>query len=592
MSVVRLPTPPSAMAPLTVAPAEVLDCGGQLRAACTRLDDLGSFVAGPARLTDWSGVASRSYHAAIAPMGRGADAMSLALRRVARRVMEHGDALTGLLVRHDHLTRTSGSLAAGIAMLRHDIAAATPDRLLALAPVLQGRADNLAGHIAAYEAERARWELDLVREERDMIAAFERTLTLESVERRFGGAPDPADEALTTLPPPGASPETVRDWWRGLTPAQRAGLVVAAPGVIGNLEGLPALARHRANTTRLERDLAGLRSLRDRGELTDAERRLLRNVEAAAAARDRVTDVADPRTGAPVPVRLYVYDPTAFGGDGAVAVAVGDLDLADDVSVLVPGMSTDGASIPGLTTDAIAVYEAARAADGSATHASLAWIGYDAPDNIPLVDGLSGDVLGVVDESLAERGGAALAAAVEGLRAGRHGPPADLTVIGHSYGSTTLGQAAHDHGLPVDDLVVVGSPGLGGDVDHATDLGLDPDHVWAGANSRDVVTDLAGHGSVNLGTFLGSGLGDDPAEDDFGGNRFQAESTTRGPVVGFPDHDKYFDHDTESLANIAEIVTGHYDDVHHAAPITDPWWSAPVDPEYGRSPTAPATRHG
>ena len=162
---------------------------------------------------------------------------------------------------------------------------------------------------------------------------------------------------------------------------------------------------------------------------------------------------------------------------------------------------------------------------------------------------------------MAERGGDRLADTIDGLRAGRDGDPAHLTVIGHSYGSTTVGLGAYDHGLGVDDLVFVGSPGVGGDTDHAGDLDIDPRHVWAGANSHDLIANLGNHGWVNGETFCGAGLGDDPAEDDFGATRFQAESTTRGEGLDPAcDDTKYFDHDTESLYNIGQIVNGHYDD--------------------------------
>ena len=40
--------------------------------------------------------------------------------------------------------------------------------------------------------------------------------------------------------------------------------------------------------------------------------------------------------------QLYLYDPTAFDGDGAVAVCAGDLATADNVAVVVPGFGTDG----------------------------------------------------------------------------------------------------------------------------------------------------------------------------------------------------------------------------------------------------------
>ncbi len=589
MTTVRLPPPPSVMPPLVVEPAQVHDCALHLQAACTRLDDLGSYAAGPARLGDWTGVASAAYHREVAAMGRGADAMSLALRRVARRVEDHGDVLTHLREQYDDLARVSVSLAGGIEMLRHDIAAATPDRIVALAPILQARSDAVAAHIAAYEAERERWVHDLAREEREMIAAFERVLTLESVERRFGGVADPADRALATLPAPGALPAHVRAWWRALGPAERAGLVVAAPGVIGNLDGLPALVRHRANRVRLERDLAGLRAKQDRGVLTSPERALLRNAEAAEGACDRVEGLVDPRTGRPVPVRLHLYDPTAFAGDGAVAISVGDLDTAADVSLLVPGLGSDGAAIGGVTDAAIALYEAARERDGSVEHASLAWIGYDAPDNVPLLQGLRGDALGVVGEGLAVGGGRHLGDLVDGLRAGRKGEPADLTAIGHSYGSTTVGQAAYDQDLAVDDIAVVGSPGLGGDVEHAADLGVGAGHVWAGANSRDAVAGMADNGFLGLNRLLGSGLGHDPAGADFGAIRFQAESIHRGLPGNPGDHLAYFDHDTESLRNLAAIVTGHHDDVRRAAPVHDPWWGRPIDPEFFREATAPTT---
>ncbi|WP_323792875.1 alpha/beta hydrolase [Nocardioides sp.] len=374
---------------------------------------------------------------------------------------------------------------------------------------------------------------------------------------------------------------------------------MAAPGVLGNLAGIPARVRHHANHVRLHRDLAGLRSLRDRGLITDRERVLLRNAEAASAALDDASATTDPRSGEAVPALLYLYDPGAFGGDGAVALAVGDLDTADDVSVLVPGMRTDAAGIGGLTGHATAVYEAARQADDDATHASLAWIGYDAPDTVPLLDGLAGDVVRVLDEGLAEQGGARLAEAVDGLRAERAeqgGPPADLTVIGHSYGSTTVGHAASDHGLAVDDLVVVGSPGLGGEVRHVSDLEIGEADVWVGANSLDVVTDLGDHGAIGLSSVmglnlgLGLGLGHDPAADDFGATRFQAESPIMSPGDVLDAHSGYFDHDGESLHNIARIVSGHDEWVSRADGVVDDWWRPPVDPERRRHPTTQITR--
>ena len=225
------------------------------------------------------------------------------------------------------------------------------------------------------------------------------------------------------------------------------------------------------------------------------------------------------------------------------------------------------------------------------TNASMFWIGYDAPDNLPWDEGW--DAAAVVTEEMAANGGERLADTLDGLRDSRDGDPAHLTAIGHSYGSTTTGHAAHDHGIPVDDLVLVGSPGVGGDTDNAGDTGVDTDHVWAGANSRDPIANLGNHGWIHGETLFGAGLGDDPAEDDFGAQRFRAESTTRADdsvgLDAFDDHSKYFDHDTESLYNISQIVNGNYAAVEHADHVYDPFYAGVQDPEFDRDPTAPDT---
>lgn len=574
MTAVRVPASPPPVPELTVQPDGIDQCGADLLAASAQVDDLGTFVAGPARLADWSGRSARSYLAAVRPIGRGADAMSLALRSVARRVDAHAVTMRALRDDRDDLVRLADLLTRGVALLHDDVARATPE----LYDVLQARADGLAIALDDHARERRDWVERVQVEERAMVAAFERVMTFDQVEGRYGGVPDPADGALTTRPGAGASAATVHAWWRALGALERRAVIAAAPGAIGNLDGIPAGARSEANTVALDRDLAALHARDEGGVLTDDERRMLANAEAADDARNRIESGRDPVTDESLPAQLYTYDPSAFGGDGAVAIAVGDLDHADNVAVIVPGLDTDAGSAGSLADRAVDVYDASRTSDPSASNATLAWIGYDAPDGA-----------GVLTEGAAEQGGGRLADAVDGLRAGRDGDPAHLSVIGHSYGSTTLGHAAHDHGLGADDLVLVGSPGVGGDTHHAADLGVGSDHVWAGANSHDPVAHLGNHGSLNLSTLGGAGLGDDPAEDDFGGTRFQAESTTRGDGGLFADHTSYFDPGSESLANISHVVDGDYDQVSEAAPVTDPWWRGPDDPEADREPTSSRT---
>lgn len=586
-----LPPPePPPVPPLLVDPARIRDFAVDLLAASAQLDDLGGFVASGARIGDWEGLGSAAYDAAVRRLGTTADAMSLALRAVGRRVEQHADEMARLADRRVGLLEERRHLVDRAAVLALQAHGVPPGLVEALVPEL---ADHV-GTVRGFEVELARLVAALAAEEQAMRAALARVLDAEQVMARYGGCADPADAALATAPPPGATPEDVHAWWAGLDRTQQLALVAAAPGAIGNRGGIPAWARDAANTVALDRDLAVWEARDAAGLLTGDEERWLENARAAREARTVIAHGRDPDTAEPLTSQLYAYDPTAFDGDGAIALAAGDVGRADDVSIVVPGFGTDASSVAGLAERVVSLVVAARVLDRRRTSASMLWIGYDAPDNLPVLGG-GWDAAGVATESLATRGGNRLAGAVRGLRAA-DGPSgagrSHLTVIGHSYGSTTVGHAAHDHVLETDDLVVVGSPGLGGDTDHAADLGLSPEHVWVGANSRDPVANLGNHGAVHLELLGGAGLGDDPAEDDFGAQRFRAESTTRAANDGFGafgDHSKYFDPDTESLYDIGEIITGHYDRVLRADPVTDPWYTDPQDPEWDRVPTTTDT---
>ena len=584
MTTITLPPAPRAVPLLTCRPGDVRECGGDLLAASAQIADLGTFVAGDARIGDWTGRGSDRYHEAIAPLGHRADAMSLALRSVATRVDTHADELQRLLDRRTDLEERRSHLAGEVARLRGEVDAATEDD----AAALQAECDRVRRDVEVFDGDVTTWSSDLSAEETAMVQAFQRVQDAEAVERVWGGVADPADAALATKPGSGASPEDVNAWWDSLTYVQQQAIIAAAPGAIGNLDGIPAGARNAANTVALDRDLADWTHTESLGELTDDERTWLENARAADEARRNIADRVDPVTGEPIETQIYLYDPAAFDGDGAIAISAGNLDTADNVAVVVPGFGTDAESAGYQADRAATLYESSRYLDPDASNASMFWIGYDAPDNAPWDEGFDG--AGVLTESMATAGGEHLADTIDGLRASRDGDPAHLTAIGHSYGSTTTGHAAHDHGIEVDEIVFVGSPGVGGDTDNAGDTGIDPEHVWAGANSRDPIADLGNHGWVHGETVLGAGLGDDPAEDEFGANRFEAESETRGGAFSFGDHSKYFDHDTEALHNISQIVNGNYDAVEHADHVYDPWYDGVQDPEHDRDPTSPATR--
>ena len=100
----------------------------------------------------------------------------------------------------------------------------------------------------------------------------------------------------------------------------------------------------------------------------------------------------------------------------------------------------------------------------SSSKAVVVWLDGPEPPDVPHA-GL---------DTYANDGAPNLVADIGGLRAAHvaaTGENGHLTAIGHSYGSYILGKAAAQ-GADVDDVVFVGSPGVG--VDHAKDLGSIP----------------------------------------------------------------------------------------------------------------------
>lgn len=396
----------------------------------------------------------------------------------------------------------------------------------------------------------ARHRLPLEEREADLVAM----LPLLLAARQAAG--------VASAPPSGTPPALVRAWWMVLTADEQDRALRRAADRLGGLAGLPAAVRSRANEHRLATDIA---SLRTRGVLTEEEQRWLDTCLVTRRALARVRQERGPATRPRLVAQLLVFEPRAFGGEGRVAVAVGDLDTADHVALLVPGLGADvRRSLAGLTEDAIRVVtEAGRQAPGAAT-ATVVWIGYDAPR--------LGDVAG---DGAAEAGADLLAGDVLAVQAARDVMP-HLTLVGHSYGSTTAGTALRDHVTGTDDAVLVGSPGP--NVATARELQVPDGHVFVGASSRDPVSYL-------------DRFGTDPTHEDFGGYRFRAEDVTRHPFrLDGADHAKYFHADTESLVNIVRIVVGDHGAVERA-PYRHEAWLLPdginQDPESGRAPTVP-----
>ncbi|WP_051399563.1 alpha/beta hydrolase [Haloechinothrix halophila] len=368
-------------------------------------------------------------------------------------------------------------------------------------------------------------------------------------------------QATPTVPPPGSDPAEVARWWRSLSDEQRDQLLLTDFERLGQLHGLPAEVLDTANRRRIDVDRVryaaeaddlrrqALDRARELGialdensmreandpalsDLLDAKleaERRADNADAAYENLERASRNAVDNDLPPDDVHVLAYSPDGPGRkEGTLAVAFGNPDTASDVAVTVPGTGT---TIGSDFTAQAANLRGEMGADGTAT---IAWLGYDAPD----WDHSVASDIGAKD------GGDRLAADVDGYRAAAEAagtPRQHVTVIGHSYGSATVGYAGMS-GMDADDIAFVGSPGVG--ASHADQLGGAT--VWAGGNEHDPVI------QGTNGTYFTEDGSSGPYDPDFGARQFDTDADAN--VVDA--HTTYYDQGSDSLRNLAHIATG------------------------------------
>lgn len=183
--------------------------------------------------------------------------------------------------------------------------------------------------------------------------------------------------------------------------------------------------------------------------------------------------------------KLMLLDTTS-GDQARAAIAIGNPDTADHVSVTTPGLNTTvHGAIDGMTNEARQLrQEALRQLQNVPGHegdsaSTIAWIGYDAPQ-VPGFDDLKGSAEGgweVSHDTVARAGAADLSKFYDGITAAHEGGPVHLTAVGHSYGSLTTGLALQEPGSHgVSDAIFYGSPGI--EATTPSELGLQPGHVF------------------------------------------------------------------------------------------------------------------
>ncbi|WP_328538965.1 alpha/beta hydrolase [Streptomyces sp. NBC_00344] len=321
------------------------------------------------------------------------------------------------------------------------------------------------------------------------------------------------------LPSPAASPSRLAHFFASLSTTQRTRLADRYPLVVGNLNGAPVTLRYHANRSALEQArTVERRRLTDSTLSADGHQDAVRTYDRYSAL------LQDGR-------QILAFDPA---GTGRVAEVFGNLQRAQHISVVVPGVDTNlltfqRAQRPYSAPVGMAksLYAAEHTTSPGAHTAVIAWADFTSPVGVG-VDAAIG--------RLAEDGAVRLHALVDALPGN-----APVALICHSYGSVVCGVAAHDMSTRVSDIAVAGSPGMR----TGSAAGLDTDaRVWAMRDSDDWIQDVP---HLDVG---GLGHGADPVSSGFG-----ARVVSAGGAHG---HAGYFEPGTESLSNFAAVGTGKF----------------------------------
>ncbi|MBN6036650.1 alpha/beta hydrolase [Amycolatopsis sp. 195334CR] len=365
------------------------------------------------------------------------------------------------------------------------------------------------------------------------------------------GEAETAQARVSVAEPPDGTPAENASWWNSLSEDEQQRIIENHPDWIGNRDGIPATDRDQANRSiladekvRLEAEEAALRADLDDnffgGIFTDDDSEL-EAVQGKLKGIEAIESKLDSTAGLGQSERHYLlgFD---TGEDGKAIVAKGNPDSADNVATFVPGTGADLEGVGGLLNRGDKMWLAADDSSADESTSVVTWLGYDAPDNIPLA----------ASQEYATGARQDLDSFHDGLRVTHEGGPSHNTVIGHSYGSTVIGHAGRDLDLDVDKMVFVGSPGVG--VDHASELNIDPGDVYATTAREDIIrlTPEFIHGNH-------------PVDDDFGAHEFEADPGEGGISGGVHTHSAYWDDGNKALTNLGHIIVGNTDRLSSSA---------------------------
>ena len=378
------------------------------------------------------------------------------------------------------------------------------------------------------------------------------------------------------------TPEERAKYWSQQSEAQKQHLCDKYPDLIGNADGVEGWARDRANRNRLpglkqeaKDNVSKYTELLKNPWIDDKTRVFylteLDKAEKAVKAYDAVQEQLDKgisledyqhgKKGDPVSLLTLQND----GGRVKAAMGQGDVDHAKNVATFVPGIGT---TVEGSMGDYMRQTQNLRMAAmvqgrlSASDVATVAWLGYDAPgeadwkqpQNLP----------GIISPFLAKAGSDRLAGFMNGMQASRDYGAGDahMTLVGHSYGSSTSGMAATKvkYGV-IDDLVLCGSPGMG--TYDAKNYHVDQNHLWVSGVPK-------GDSVQGMGKFRGGivgSLGKNPMDSDSGFTHLSDDATgspkynkdapeSKPSNFNFDNHSIYLEDGTETLQDIGRVAAG------------------------------------
>lgn len=274
-------------------------------------------------------------------------------------------------------------------------------------------------------------------------------------------------ESAVYPPRLGLPAEEQARFWKSLTAEQQGALVSHLPAVAGNTEGVPYSLRASANAAVLAL------VLKPTWRATEEQRRAFLSIEAALKPPgSRRADIA----------ALVSFDP---GEPPLAAIALGNLDTAENITLNVSGMGSSTQDMEGAVAAARNIYDE-QGRVSRAERAVVAWLGYDSPVREPLAEVLHSDK--------ARIGGAKLATVLDGIYHARGNDAPGVSVSAHSYGTATAAYALSQTSHTIDTVVFYGSAGIDPEA-AASASDLNAAEVYATQGSADVLAPLGIFGS-------------------------------------------------------------------------------------------------